>query len=135
MVSRLVQHVRVDAQHIDGLGHVNNVVYLQWAEQVAWRHSEALGLGLEAYQALDAAMVARQHTLTYLVACVLGDELQLETWLGERNALHLYRHYRFIRVADGVVVFEGQTDWVCIRLSTGRPLRMPAAFKAAYGVA
>jgi acyl-CoA thioester hydrolase len=48
--------------------------------------------------------------------------------------LHLHRHYRFVRVADGVVVFEGQTDWVCIRLSTGRAQRMPIAFKVAYGV-
>jgi acyl-CoA thioester hydrolase len=125
---------RVDTTHIDGLGHVNNVVYLQWIEQLAWRHSEALGLGLTAYRAFDTAMVARQHTLTYLAACFLGDVLCLETWLGERNALHVFRHYRFVRQSDGVVVFEGQTDWVCVRLSTGRPQRMPLVFKTSYGV-
>lgn len=121
--------------HLDGLGHVNNVVYVQWAEHVAWAHSDALGLGLAAFETHDAAMVARQHRFTYLAACFAGQTLRLETWLGARNALQMTRHYRFVRVQDAVTVFEGQTDWVCVRLSTGRAQRMPTAFKQAYGVA
>ena len=63
----------VESQHLDGLGHVNNVIYLQWMQDAAWAHSQYLGLNLESYKTLDAAMVARQHQLTYLSACYLGD--------------------------------------------------------------
>ncbi|MEC7118818.1 MAG: thioesterase family protein [Pseudomonadota bacterium] len=128
------QLITVQPEQIDGLGHVNNVVYLQWVEQVAWQHSQALGLDLAAYQRLDAAMVAREHHLTYLAACFALEVIELRTWLAERDAVNLYRHYQFVRVSDERVVFEGSTRWVCIRLSTGRPMRMPTEFCQAYQV-
>ncbi len=62
---RYQTQVQVLPEQIDGLGHVNNVVYLQWIEQVAWQHSQQLGLSLADYQRLDAAMVAREHQLVY----------------------------------------------------------------------
>lgn len=124
----------VASDHLDGLGHVNNVQYLRWAEDVAWAHSEQLGLGLAQFVALDYAMVARQHLLNYKAACFFGQHLQLTTWLGARNPLKMTRHYAFYRQDDGVLVFDGHTDWVCVRLSTGRPQRMPAEFRRAYGL-
>ena len=60
------QTISVLPEQCDGLGHVNNVQYLHWAEDLAWAHSSALGLGLARYQTLDCAMVAREHVLTYL---------------------------------------------------------------------
>ena len=131
---RYQTQVQVSSEQIDGLGHVNNVVYLQWVEQVAWQHSQQLGLDLVAYQRLDAAMVAREHRLTYKAACFLHDQLELRTWLADGDLLNLYRHYQFVRLSDQRVVFEGVTRWVCIQLSTGRPMRMPIAFQQAYGV-
>jgi len=134
MVEVYHTHVQVQPEQIDGLGHVNNVVYLQWVEQVAWQHSQHLGLDLAAYQRLDAAMVAREHQLSYKAACFVDDQIELRTWLGQRDLLNLYRHYQFIRLSDQRVVFEGLTRWVCIKLSNGRPIRMPLAFQQAYGV-
>ncbi len=124
--------VIVTQQHIDALGHVNNVVYLQWAEQIAWQHSVQLGIGMPEFEQLNAAMVARKHELSYLAACFDNDEILLKTWLSKCDGLSLFRHYQFIRRSDEKVVFEGETRWVCIQLSTGRPIRMPEAFKKAY---
>ena len=91
------QHMTVLPSHCDGLGHVNNVQYLHWAEDLAWAHSGELGLGLARYQALDCAMVAREHVLTYLAACFAGDELHLHTWFSHNDGLRLRREYRFVR--------------------------------------
>lgn len=126
--------IKVENQHLDDFGHVNNVIYLQWMQDVAWAHSTRLGLDLAAYQALDTAMVARQHQLTYLAACRLGDALILSTWLTQNDGFNLHRQYRLIRELDQKVVFEAQTHWVCIRLSTGQPIRMPPRFKQAYAL-
>ena len=41
--------IQVEAKHIDVLGHVNNVMYVQWMQDVAAAHIEALGLGLKQY--------------------------------------------------------------------------------------
>lgn len=129
------QHlIQVETHHLDALSHVNNIVYLQWAEQVAWLHSEQLGISLQSFQQLDAAMAARRHELNYLAACFLNDKIQLNTWLSANDGLNLYREYEFIRLKDHKIVFRGHTRWVCIRLSTGRPIRMPDAFRKAYQV-
>ncbi len=124
--------VIVKPEHIDALQHVNNIVYLQWAEYVAWQHSVHLGIGVPEFQHYDAAMVARKHELNYLMACFEGEHILLRTWLAQCDGLSLYRHYQFVRQSDQKVVFEGETRWVCIRLSTGRPMRMPEFFKQAY---
>ena len=124
----------VEAHHLDDLGHVNNVIFLQWMQDAAWAHSHYLGLNLERYQALDTAMVARQHQLTYLSACYLGDELCVNTWLTKNDGFNLYRQYEVIRVQDNQKVFDAWTHWVCVKMSTGRPVRMPVEFKKAYAV-
>lgn len=126
------QAVIVRPEHIDALQHVNNIVYLQWAEYVAWQHSVQLGIGVPEFQQHDAAMVARKHELNYLAACFEGEQIRLCTWLTQCDGLSLYRQYQFVRKTDQKVVFEGETRWVCIRLSTGRPMRMPEFFKQVY---
>ncbi len=108
---------------------------MEWMQEIAWAHSGALGLDLSAYQKLDAAMVARHHELTYLAPCYTGDRLALKTWLTETDGFNLHRSYEFVRAEDQKKVFEASTHWVCIRLSSGRPIRMPPEFKKAYTVA
>ena len=39
--------VAVEPQQIDAYGRVNNAVYLTWFDQVAWFHSNTLGVPLE----------------------------------------------------------------------------------------
>jgi acyl-CoA thioester hydrolase len=124
--------VTVEATHIDLMRHTNNVVYLQWLEDLAWAHSTALGLGPQAYEALGHGMVVRQHELNYLQATRLGEALVLGTWLTYADKLSLQRHYQFIREGDGVTVFRGRTHFVCVDIAQGRVRRMPPAFVQAY---
>ena len=56
--------VRPLEEHIDGLNHTNNAVYVQWCEKVGWAHSESLGLSLIDYQRLDRAMAIRGASTT-----------------------------------------------------------------------
>lgn len=128
-------NVTVQAPHIDLMRHTNNVVYLQWLEDVAWAHSIALGLGPAQYEALGHGMVVRQHELTYIQATRLGDELVLATWLTHADKLTLQRHYQFVRKTDGVTVFRGRTHFVCVDIAQGKVRRMPDAFFSAYSSA
>lgn len=124
--------VQVLDRHIDLMRHTNNVVYLQWLEDVAWAHSIALGLGPAEYEALGHGMVVRQHELNYLQATRLGERLRLGTWLTKADKLSLQRHYQFIRVDDGVTVFRGRSEFVCVDVAQGKVRRMPAPFYEAY---
>ncbi|MDM1780638.1 thioesterase family protein [Acinetobacter sp. 10FS3-1] len=126
------QVLEVKNEHIDALGHVNNVVYVQWMQDVASAHIEHLGLGLKEYLQLKHAMVAVQHQVQYRKAAFEGDKIMLRTWLNDLNALYLFRQYAFYRPQDQTLLFTGSTQWACIEIETGRPKRMSPSFTQAY---
>ena len=119
--------------HIDHYNHVNNVAYLSQLESLAWAHTNALGLRFEDYQALDSAMVIHRHELDYILPCHQGDELACSTWITACDGrLHLTRQFQFICLRRFKTVFKAKTEFVCARLSSGAPRRMPQAFKNTY---
>lgn len=124
--------IKVKPEHIDILGHVNNVVYVQWMQDVASAHIETLGVGLEQYLEMKHAMVAIEHYVQYRKAALLGDDIILRTWLYDINALYLFRQYAFFRASDKSLLFTGNTKWACIEIATGRPKRMSPTFIQAY---
>jgi acyl-CoA thioester hydrolase len=118
---------------IDGLAHTNNAVYVQWCEQIAWAHSEALGLALEDYRRLDRAMAIRRGEYDYLLPTVPGDDLLLATWLvASDGKLTMERRFQLLRGADQATVLRGRWELVCIEISSGRPRRMPPEFCRVY---
>lgn len=124
--------ITVDESHIDRLGHVNNVVYVAWMQDVAVAHIEQLGLGVDAYLELKHAMVAVEHHVQYRKAAFEGDGYNLRTWLDDLNALYLHRQYAFFRAKDQLLLFTAQTKWACVEISTGRPKRLSPTFSHAY---
>ena len=124
--------IKVKPEHIDVLGHVNNVVYVQWMQDVASAHIEELGVGLEQYLELKHAMVAVEHHVQYRKSALLDDEIILRTWLYDINALYSFRQYAFFNAKDNNLLFMGNTKWACIEIATGRPKRMSPTFIQAY---
>lgn len=128
-----IKNITVDESHIDGLGHVNNKVYLDWIIDTAWAHSTSLGFGMNEYTQLGYAMVARQHELNYLAATFLGDQLLIGTWITMTdNKFKSRREYQIIRESDEKTVFRATTNWLCINIENGKLAQMPTAFIEAY---
>lgn len=127
---------RVSAQDMDGLNHTNNAVYVKWCEQVAWSHSVALGLDLDAYRRLDRAMAITRSEFDYLQASREGQEIAVGTWIVDWDRrLTMNRRFQVLRVDDGVTLLRGAMRFACIELSSGRPRRLPKAFIEGYGPA
>jgi acyl-CoA thioester hydrolase len=121
------------AEHIDGLGHTNNAVYVQWCEQAGWAHSEALGLNLADYRRLDRAMAIREGRYEYLLPSFEGEALVLGTWLTASDGrLTMERRFQLRRARDDATLVRGQWALVCIEISSGKPRRMPPEFLSAY---
>ncbi len=124
------------AADIDGLNHTNNAVYVQWCEQVAWAHSESLGLSLADYQRLDRAMAIRHAAYDYLLPSAEGEALTIATWLTASDGkLAMTRAFQIRRDRDGATLLRGRWELVCIELASGRPRRMPPEFVQAYHAA
>jgi len=122
---------RVEAQDLDELAHVNNVVYLSWVQEVATAHWRALAPA-EALEQL--AWVARRHEIDYLAPAVLGDAIVLRTWVGVADGLQFERHTE-VRHADGRLLARARSLWIPIDPRTGRPRRPSADVRALFSAA
>lgn len=118
---------------IDGFNHVNNARYIDWANEIAWAHSNALGLSMEDYRRIGAGCVVWRHEFDYVAPVILGDDIEVATWIAENdNRVRLTRAYEMRNAATGRVVFRGRTVFVSIDMRSGKPARMPPEFIAAY---
>jgi acyl-CoA thioester hydrolase len=126
----------VDSSHIDGIGHVNNAVYVDWCQQAGWSHSLALGLNLEDYRRLDAAMVIRRADYDYILSAYADQECVMGTWLTASDGkLIMERQFQLQRKIDGKTLLRATWQLVSIRMSNGKPRRMPPEFVQGYGQA
>ena len=115
---------------IDANGHVNNVVYLRWAQEIGTAHWRACAS--PDAQALWA-WVALRHEIDYRRELKLGETAQGRTWVSA--TAEGPRFDRFIRLdgPDGRMCAQVQTTWVLIEQATGRPRRVPDWMLALFG--
>lgn len=113
-------HFTVPESAVDQNGHVNNVVYVQWMQDVAILHYEAAG-GSQAMQDAGATWVARSHHIEYLKPVYAGDEVIALTWVENLRRVRSLRCYQFRRQSDNVLLARGETDWVFVDITSGRP--------------
>lgn len=127
--------ITVARDDIDHLRHANNAAYLRWLERCAWAHSESVGLDWSSYQRLGVACVVHRHELDYLAATHAGERLAVATWIKANDGrLALWRGFQIVRHDDGATVMRAASRYVCARIDTGRPCRMPREFRDGYSV-
>ena len=125
--------VTVTEADIDALGHTNNISYLRWVQDVAAAHSIAQGLALADYQGMGAVFVIRSHTIEYLRPSLLGQVLQIDTWISDARGASCDRATEIRRKSDGVLLATAVTKWVYIDTATGRPRRIDDAVRIKFG--
>ena len=124
---------RVRTYELDVNGHVNNAVFLNYAEQIATEHAEAAGFGREWTQAQGGGWVVRRHEIVYHQPALYGQELELTTRVEDMRGARGRRLTTITRVADGLLIADIHTEWVWVRLPEGRPARVPADVVAFFG--
>ena len=116
-------------EHIDELGHVNNAVWVQWIQQVAVAHWEAVAdpKHKDAY-----FWVVVRHEIDYQRPAHEGDRVSARTWVG--GAPQGARSERFVEFsgADGKACVRAKTQWAMIDKSLGRPIRVPPEVVAPF---
>lgn len=109
----------VGEDSIDVLNHVNNKEYLRWMEEAATLHAASCGWDFEALRAVNRTWVARQHWIEYLRPALLGDRLELCTWVQSARRVSSLRRYALRRGDELLMV--GATEWVLVDFEKRRP--------------
>ena len=125
---------QVQSQEIDALGHVNNLVYLQWTQSAALAHSAAQGWPPQAYLELGSGFVVRAHRIEYLRPALEGDNLIIRTWVSRFRRVTSLRRYDIIRDSDQALLARAATEWAFINWQTRLPCRVPAEVATAFEI-
>ena len=115
--------ITVPKEVIDGNGHVNNVVYVQWMQDIAVEHYSSIG-GVKA-QGPESTWVIREHKIEYFLPAFEGEVIEIRTWVENVRRVRSLRKYEFVRKSDNKVLVKGETDWVFVNVKMGRPQAVP----------
>jgi acyl-CoA thioester hydrolase len=116
---------RVRSYELDSNGHVNNAVYLNWAEEIATEHAEAAGYGRAWAAGKGGGWVVRRSEITYHRPAVYGEEVELLVRVELVRGVRAVRRTLIRRASDGEPLAEVLTEWVWVRLTDGRPAPVP----------
>lgn len=120
----------VRGYELDSRGHVNNAVYLSWAEEVATAHAEAAGYGRAWSAARGGGWIIRRTEITYHRPAMYGDEIEITVKVELVRGARGVRRTTIRRASDGELFAEVLTEWVWVRLSDGRPTQVPTELVA-----
>ena len=114
---------------IDELGHVNNVTYLRWVQEVAVAHWTAAAPAAD--QANLRWLVVR-HEIDYRQAAYLGDGIVARTWVGAATRVRFDRHTELLRAGDRALLASARTVWCPVDIRTGKPVAVSAEVRARF---
>jgi acyl-CoA thioester hydrolase len=124
------QRFPVDASDIDELGHVNNIVYLRWAQDIATAHWRARA-GAEAVAAY--VWVVMRHEVDYRAPLTLGDDVEVRTWVDDAPRGPTWLRFVDVRKADAESpVVEIKSNWCLLDAASRRLRRVPAEMAARF---
>ncbi|RPJ23516.1 MAG: acyl-CoA thioesterase [Chloroflexi bacterium] len=127
-----IRSFTIPADAIDENGHVNNVAYVQWMQDIAVEHYESIG-GIAA-QGNDATWVIREHRIEYFLPAFAGEEIEIKTWVDNVRRVRSLRKYEFVRKSDGKILVKGETEWVFVDAKTGAPRAIPAEVSKVFAL-
>lgn len=110
--------ITVAVDDIDGLNHVNNIVYLRYVQEAAIGHWKTVPQEI----ASQIIWMARRHEIDYLKQAFLGEELVAKTWVDDFVGVKSIRHCEIMRGEE--VLARSVTHWISLDAQTLRPKRI-----------
>jgi acyl-CoA thioester hydrolase len=122
------QFLAPTAEDFDENGHVNNVVYVRWVQEIAtahWRRQAS-----EETQRRWTWVVLR-HEIDYRRPLLPGETASARTWVGARAGPRFVRYVRIDGPA-GQVCAQAISVWCLINSATRKPTRVPDGLVEAF---
>ena len=118
---------RVSSGDIDAQGHVNNVAYVRWIQDVAVAHwfsatTEEMRENL--------TWIVVRHEVDYKKQAFENDEIIVSTWVGEPTRISWERFTEIKCGAD--LLCKAKSVWCLIDRKTSRPTRITTKLKEIF---
>ncbi len=122
MKSEIFQYqLTVPNSAIDDMNHVNNVVYLQWVQDIAKKHWESK---TDDTIRNTYVWVVLNHYIEYHHPAFENDTITLQTWIDHHRGVKSERHTKIINAHTQKVLASAKTMWCLLSKETLRPIRI-----------
>ena len=113
---------------LDPYRHVNHAVYVQYFEVARVELLEAIGFGIDTMADDGNTIVVTEIRTRFIAPAILGDELVVESEVGEIRRASTVWHQRILR--DGQLIASQEVTAAALG-ENGRPVRITPEFRAA----
>ena len=127
----LVRRITPQPEDFDQLGHVNNVVYLRWVQDIAVTHWHRVA---PSDMTTSDVWVALKHTIEYRDPILPGEIAEIRTWLGAIRGPRFDRHVDIRKPGAKRFSARATTEWCRIDQTTGRPRRISQDVLDVFGL-
>ena len=111
--------LKVASHHIDNLNHVNNTVYLQWVQDVAYSHWDELAT--KSIKESYVWMVLR-HEIDYVSQAFLNDVITVYTWIDKTEGV---KSIRIVHIyCEDKLLATSKTTFCLLDATTLKPKRV-----------
>lgn len=121
--------IAIQPADIDDQGHVNNVVYVRWVQDVATAHWTSAAT---AEDQAEVAWVVLRHEIDYKAPARPGDGIVARTWVGVAERYKFERLTELRRAGDGKVLVQARTLWCSMSRTTGKLMRPSDELRARF---
>jgi acyl-CoA thioester hydrolase len=119
----------VKKEHLDEQNHVNNVVYVQWIQDIAvahWQNSASL----ETQQSFTWFLLRLE--IDYKQQSFEGEEITVTTWVGKATKV---TSERFTEIKRGeTLLVKAKSNWCMLDLKTKKPARISEEIRKIFGM-
>jgi acyl-CoA thioester hydrolase len=121
---RFVHSQQVEFRDLDGLGHVNNAVYLSYVESARLAYMQEVFGPLE----LDQLGIVAEARIAFRSSASLGETLAIGTRVAEMGGKSLRFEFE-IHGADGRLVADGSTVHVAFDYGKRKSVAVPEEWR------
>lgn len=123
------QTIQVATNEIDSLNHVNNVVYVQWVQNIAELHWNKES---SEDQKTNYYWVMVQHLIKYKGAALVNDKIYLKTFIKESKGVKSTRIVEIYNAESKKLLAVSETQWCLISRATNKPTRVTLELESLF---
>ncbi len=132
MNEKLVFNEKVYTYQIDFIGHVNNIVYIQWLENARVNLLEAIDLPIvDLIQKQGIFPVLSKTSIRYRKPFFLGEKVTIEIWVSQINNASVEMDFNF-KNQRGELCTTARQTCLFVDKNNMRPLRLTGKNREAF---
>ena len=131
-MQKLIFEEKIYTYHIDIVGHVNNIIYIQWMENGRVKLLEKMGIPVTELTNTEGILpIITDTSISYKKPFFIHNSVRIEMWVSKLNNASAILEFRFYNEKNELCA-TGFQKGLFINTKTMRPARLSEKHREAF---